>query len=66
MRRALKLIALAVIMLAICRATSAIHDARVSADLARIWEQREAQRLEAVQAIRETEDADLKRLGLTD
>lgn len=64
MRRALKLIALAVLMLAICRATSAIHDARVSADLARIWEQREAQRLEAVQAIRETEDADLKRLGL--
>lgn len=66
MRRALKLIALAVLMLAICRATSAIHDARVSADLARIWEQSEAQRLEAVQAIRETEDADLKRLGLTD
>lgn len=66
MRRALKLIALAVLMLAICRATSAIHDARVSADLARIWEQREAQHLEAVQAIRETEDADLKRLGLTD
>lgn len=66
MRRALKLIALAVLMLAICRATSAIHDARVSADLARIWEQREAQRLEAVQAIRETEDANLKRLGLTD
>ncbi|WP_281657199.1 hypothetical protein [Collinsella stercoris] len=66
MRRALKLIALAVLMLAICRATSAIHDAKVSADLARIWEQREAQRLEAVQAIRETEDADLKRLGLTD
>ena len=66
MRRALKLIALAVLMLAICRATSSIHDARVSADLARIWEQREAQRLEAVQAIRETEDADLKRLGLTD
>ena len=66
MRRALKLIALAVLMLAICRATSAIHDARVSADLARIWEQREAQRLEAVQAIRETEDAELKRLGLTD
>ena len=66
MRRALKLIALAVLILAICRATSAIHDAKVSADLARIWEQREAQRLEAVQAIRETEDADLKRLGLTD
>lgn len=66
MRRALKLIALAVLMLAICRATSEIHDAQVSADLARIWEQREAQRLEAVQAIRETEDADLKRLGLTD
>lgn len=66
MRRALKLIALAVLMLSICRATSAIHDAKVSADLARIWEQREAQRLEAVQAIRETEDADLKRLGLTD
>ena len=66
MRRALKLIALAVLMLAICCATSAIHDAKVSADLARIWEQREAQRLEAVQAIRETEDADLKRLGLTD
>ena len=66
MRRALKLIALAVLMLAICRATSAIHDAKVSADLARIWEQREAQRIEAVQAIRETEDADLKRLGLTD
>lgn len=66
MRRALKLIAAAVLMLTICRATSAIHDARVSADLARIWEQREAQRLEAVQAIRETEDANLKRLGLTD
>lgn len=64
--RALKLIAIAVLMLAICRATSAIHDARVSADLARIWEQREAQRLEAVQVIRETEDAELKRLGLTD
>lgn len=66
MRRALKLIALAVLMLAICRATSEIHDAQVSADLARIWEQREDQRLEAVQAIRETEDANLKRLGLTD
>lgn len=66
MRRALKLIALAVLMLAICRATSEIHDAQVSADLARVWEQREAQRLEAVQAIRETEDANLKRLGLTD
>lgn len=66
MRRALKLIALAVLMLAICRATSAIHDARVSADLARICEQREAQRLEAVAAIRETEDAELKRLGLID
>ena len=64
--RALKLIAMAVLMLAICRATSAIHDARVSADLARIWEQREAQRLEAVQAIRETEDVELKRLGLAD
>ena len=64
--RALKLIALAVLMLAICRATSAIHDARVSADLARIWEQREAQRLEAVQAIHKTEDVELKRLGLTD
>lgn len=64
--RALKLIAMAVLMLAICRATSAIHDARVSADLARIWEQREGQRLEAVQAIRETEDVELKRLGLAD
>lgn len=64
--RALKLIAMAILMLAICRATSAIHDARVSADLARIWEQREAQRLEAVQAIHETEDAELKRLGLAD
>lgn len=64
--RALKLIAIAVLMLAICRATSAIHDAQVSADLARIWEQREAQRLEAVQAIRETEDVELKRLGLAD
>ena len=64
--RALKLIALAVLMLAICRATSEIHDARVSADLARIWEQREAQRLEAAQAIRETEDVELKRLGLAD
>lgn len=63
--RALKLIALAVLMLAICRATSELHDARVSADLARIWEQREDQRLEAVQAIRETEDSELKRLGLT-
>ena len=55
--RAVKLIALAILMLAICRATAAIHDARVSADLARIWEQREAQRLEAVE---------LKRLGLVD
>lgn len=64
--RALKLIALAVLMLAICRATSEIHDAQVSADLARIWEQREGQRLEAVQAIRETEDVELKRLGLAD
>lgn len=64
--RAVKLIALAVLMLAICRATSAIHDAQVSADLARIWEQREGQRLEAVQAIHETEDAELKRLGLAD
>lgn len=64
--RALKLVALAVLMLAICRATSAIHDARVSADLARIWEQREAQRLEAVAAISETEDVELKRLGLID
>lgn len=66
MRRALKLVALAVLMLAICRATSAIHDARVSADLARIWEQREAQRLEAVAAISDTEDVELKRLGLID
>lgn len=64
--RALRLIALAILMLAICRATSAIHDAQVSADLARIWEQREGQRLEAVQAIHETEDAELKRLGLAD
>ena len=64
--RALKLIALAVLMLAICRATSELHDAQVSADLARIWEQREGQRLEAVQAIHETEDAELKRLGLAD
>lgn len=64
--RALKLIALAVLILAICRATSAIHDARVSADLARIWEQREAQRAEAVQAIHETENAELERLGLAD
>ena len=64
--RAVKLIALAILMLAICRATSAIHDARVSADLARIWEQRETQRLEAVQAIHESEDAELKRLGLAD
>ena len=64
--RALKLIALAILMLAICRATSELHDARVSADLARIWEQREAQRLDAVQAIHETEDAELKRLGLAD
>ena len=64
--RALKLIALAVLMLAICRATSELHDAQVSADLARIWEQREGQRLEAVQAIHETEDAELERLGLTD
>ena len=64
--RAVKFIALAVLMLAICRATSAIHDAQVSADLARIWEQREGQRLEAVQAIHETEDVELKRLGLID
>lgn len=64
--RALKLIALAILMLAICRATSAIHDARVSADLARIWEQREAQRAEAIAAIPETEDVELKRLGLID
>ena len=64
--RALKLIALAILMLAICRATSELHDAQVSADLARIWEQREGQRLEAVQAIHETEDAELKRLGLAD
>lgn len=64
--RALKLIAMAVLMLAICRATAAIHDARVSADLARIWEQREAQRLEAVEAISETEDMELKRLGLVE
>lgn len=64
--RAVKLIALAVLMLVICRATSELHDARVSADLARIWEQREAQRLEAVQAIHETEDSELKRLGLAD
>ena len=64
--RALKLIAAAVLMLAICRATSELHDARVSADLARIWEQREAQRTEAVAAISETEDAELKRLGLAD
>lgn len=64
--RALKLIAMAVLMLTICRATSAIHDARVSADLARIWEQREAKRLEAVEAISETEDMELKRLGLVD
>lgn len=64
--RALKLIAAAVLMLVICRATSELHDARVSADLARIWEQREAQRLEAVQAIHETEDSELKRLGLAD
>ena len=64
--RALKLIAVAVLMLVICRATSAIHDAQVSADLARIWEQREGQRLEAVQAIHESEDSELKRLGLTD
>ena len=64
--RAVKLIALAVLMLAICRATSELHDAQVSADLARIWEQRETQRLEAVQAIHETEDAELKRLGLAD
>lgn len=64
--RALKLIALAVLMLAICRATSELHDAQVSADLARIWEQREGQRLEAVQAIHESEDAELKRLGLAD
>ena len=64
--RALKLIAIAVLMLAICRATSEIHDAQVSADLARIWEQREAQRTEAVAAIYETEDAELKRLGLAD
>lgn len=63
---ALKLIALAILMLAICRATSAIHDAKVSADLARIWEQREAQRLEAVQAIHESEDVELKRLGFAD
>lgn len=64
--RALKLVALAVLMLAICRATSAIHDARVSADLARIREQREAQRLDAVAAISDTEDMELKRLGLVD
>lgn len=64
--RALKLVALAILMLTICRATSAIHDARVSADLARIREQREAQRLEAVAAISETEDVELKRLGLVD
>ena len=64
--RAVKLIALAVLMLAICRATSEIHDAQVSADLARIWEQREAQRLEAVQAIHESEDVELKRLDLAD
>lgn len=64
--RALKLVALAILMLTICRATSAIHDARVSADLARIREQREAQRLEAVEAISETEDVELKRLGLVD
>ncbi len=64
--RALKMIAAAVLVLTICRATSAIHDAGVSAELAQIWEQREAQRLEAVQAIHETEDTELKRLGLTD
>lgn len=41
-------------------------DMRRRGDLMRTWVQREAQRLEAVQAIHETEDAELECLGLTD
>lgn len=64
--RAIKIIAVVVLTWIACGAMTYLHDARVSADLARIWEQREGQRLEAVQAIHETEDADLRRLGLID
>ena len=66
MRRALKLIALAVLVWAACAGGATIRDRAQAERLERARESIEAGREAAISAISETEDAELKRLGLTD
>ncbi len=66
MRRALKLIALAVLVWAACAGCATIRDRAQAERLERARESIEAGREAAISAISETEDAELKRLGLTD
>ncbi len=64
--RALKLVAAAVLIWAACTLTATIHDQAQAAQLDRARAAIEAQRAEAVADIHETEDAELKRLGIYD
>lgn len=64
LHRAVRVMAAAVLIWAACALSTAIHDQAQAARLDRARAAFEAQRAEAVQAIRETEDLDLKRLGL--
>lgn len=66
MRRALKLIALAVLVWAACAGCATIRDRAQAERLERARESIEAGREAAVAAISETENAELERLGLTD
>lgn len=66
MRRVARAIAAAVLIWAACGLQVTIHDQAQAARLDREREAIEAQRAEAVAAIREAEDAELIRLGIYD
>lgn len=66
LRRAVRVMAAAVLIWAACALSTAIHDQSQAARIDRARAEFEVQHAEAVQAIRETEDLDLKRLGLID
>lgn len=66
MRRALKIMAAAVLIWASLALTVAIHDQAQVAQLDRAYADWESQRAASVATVSETEDADIERLGLTD
>lgn len=66
MRRALRALAVAVLVWAACAGCATLRDRAQAERLDRARESIEAGREAAISAISETEGAELKRLGLTD